>query len=192
MEVSKRLRIAAILVLCAATGSAALATATQISGSGQIQFAGPNGAPSGDPDLQWDATNKRLGIGTVTPATTLEVKGTVTAERYLYQSDARFKADIAPLADQLGRIAGLEPVAYSYKADPAHARRLGLIAQNVEAQFPEAVHTDAQGLKYVDYPALIAPLIEAVRELKAANEAQAEEIAALRAAMTATNAGGVQ
>jgi trimeric autotransporter adhesin len=44
-------------------------------------------------------------------------------------------------------------------------RELGVIAQEVEAVFPELVQTDASGMKRVNYQGLIAPLIEAVKEL---------------------------
>lgn len=183
METSGRLRIAAILVLCLATGGAAIATAARTDDGGLVQLSDRIGATTDDAVLRWDSDRKRLGIGTAAPATTLDVRGAVTAERYLYQSDARLKAGTAPLSGQLGKITALEPVSYSYRADPAHMRRLGLLAQNVEAEFPEAVHTDAQGVKYVDYPALIAPLIGAVRELEAANEDQARAIEAMRAVL---------
>jgi hypothetical protein len=42
---------------------------------------------------------------------------------------------------------------------------LGVIAQEVEKVFPELVTTDDQGRKQVEYSGLIAPLIEAVKEL---------------------------
>jgi endosialidase-like protein len=42
---------------------------------------------------------------------------------------------------------------------------LGVIAQEVEQVFPELVHTDDRGYKTVNYLGLIAPLIEAVKEL---------------------------
>jgi hypothetical protein len=42
---------------------------------------------------------------------------------------------------------------------------MGVIAQEVEKVFPELVMTDEQGLKRVEYGGLIAPLIEAVKEL---------------------------
>jgi hypothetical protein len=44
---------------------------------------------------------------------------------------------------------------------------LGVIAQEVEQVFPELVHTDPGGYKRVNYLGLIAPLIEAVKELDA-------------------------
>ena len=42
---------------------------------------------------------------------------------------------------------------------------MGVIAQDVEKVFPQLVSTDEQGRKQVDYSGLIAPLIEAVKEL---------------------------
>lgn len=43
----------------------------------------------------------------------------------------------------------------------------GVIAQEVEAVFPELVSTDERGFKTVSYGGLVAVLIEAVKELDA-------------------------
>jgi endosialidase-like protein len=51
---------------------------------------------------------------------------------------------------------------------PANAKEqpgMGVIAQEVEKVFPELVTTDEEGRKQVEYSGLIAPLIEAVKEL---------------------------
>jgi hypothetical protein len=48
-------------------------------------------------------------------------------------------------------------------------RQIGLIAQDVEKVFPEAVKNDSDGMKSVNYPVLVAPLIEAVKELHREN-----------------------
>ena len=42
---------------------------------------------------------------------------------------------------------------------------MGVVAQDVEAVFPELVTTDDRGLRKVDYAGLIAPVIEAIKEL---------------------------
>ncbi len=57
---------------------------------------------------------------------------------------------------------------------------MGVIAQEVEKVFPELVTTDEQGRKKVEYEGLIAPLIEAVKELDERVRALETEIAALR------------
>jgi trimeric autotransporter adhesin len=54
-----------------------------------------------------------------------------------------------------------EDVAADVKETPA----MGVLAQDVEAVFPELVTVDERGFKTVYYPGLIAPLIEAVKEL---------------------------
>lgn len=47
---------------------------------------------------------------------------------------------------------------------------IGVIAQNVETQFPEVVETGKDGYKSVAYQKLVAPLIEAVKALFAKSE----------------------
>jgi hypothetical protein len=42
---------------------------------------------------------------------------------------------------------------------------MGVIAQEVEQVFPELVQRDERGLRSVNYPGLVAVLIEAVKEL---------------------------
>jgi Chaperone of endosialidase len=52
-------------------------------------------------------------------------------------------------------------------ADGRSGSDLGVIAQEVEQVFPELVTTDEHGYKLVNYAGLIAPLIEALKELDA-------------------------
>jgi hypothetical protein len=84
-------------------------------------------------------------------------------------SDARLKKDVVTLSDTLdveealGRLRG---VAFAWDstnpkaASAGEGRDLGMIAQEVEAVFPEIVHTDKDGYKSLDYPKLVAFLIE--------------------------------
>ena len=71
-----------------------------------------------------------------------------------------------PVTPRLRRITG---VTWRWRDDaPAEAKRnpgIGVVAQDVEAVFPELVHTGPDGFKRVDYKGLIGPLIEAVKEL---------------------------
>ena len=57
---------------------------------------------------------------------------------------------------------------------------MGVIAQEVEKVFPELVTTDDQGRKKVEYEGLIAPLIEAVKELDERVRSLEAEVAAFR------------
>ena len=71
--------------------------------------------------------------------------------------------------DATRRIVALRGVTWQWRDDaPAEAKGqpgMGVIAQDVEQVFPALVVTDEQGRKQVDYTGLIAPLIEAVKEL---------------------------
>jgi len=76
-------------------------------------------------------------------------------------------------ADLLTRIKRIHGVTWEWRDDDAvRARGLtpgasaaGVIAQDVEAAFPELVVTDEEGYRSVDYNGLIGVLIEAVKEL---------------------------
>jgi hypothetical protein len=57
------------------------------------------------------------------------------------------------------------------KADEAKERKIGVIAQELEQEYPELVATDDLGMKSVTYANLTAVLIEAVKGLKAENDA---------------------
>lgn len=61
----------------------------------------------------------------------------------------------------------------------------GVIAQEVEAVFPELVVTTAEGVKRVNYTGLVGVVIEAVKELKAKNDALEKRVAELEKAQRA-------
>ena len=71
--------------------------------------------------------------------------------------------------DATRRIQALRGVTREWRDEaPADAKDqpgIGVIAQEVEKVFPELVETTPEGLKKVNYDGLIAPLIEAVKEL---------------------------
>ena len=101
-------------------------------------------------------------------------------------SDRRLKKDITPFAPMLDRVTALQPVHYFWRADQfpdrhfGNAKNYGLIAQDVEQVLPELVETDSDGYKAVDYSKLPLLTIQAVKELKAANDAQKAETDALK------------
>ena len=67
------------------------------------------------------------------------------------------------------KIGKLRGVTWEWRDDaPEEAKDqpgMGVIAQEVEKVWPDLVETGEDGLKRVDYNGLIAPLIEAVKEL---------------------------
>jgi hypothetical protein len=115
----------------------------------------------------------------LTSAGDLTILGTLAQS-----SDARLKTDVRRLERPLERLREVKGVTYA-RLDRGRERGadrdLGVLAQDVERAFPEAVRTDAAGMKSVAYANLIAPLVEAVKELDEERRQQAEKIRALEA-----------
>lgn len=83
-------------------------------------------------------------------------------------SDRRLKRDFNPLTSSLGKINTLKGYQYYWKdGQKDQSLQTGLIAQEVEASFPELVTTDGDGFKSVNYIGLIPHLIESIKDLKA-------------------------
>jgi hypothetical protein len=111
-----------------------------------------------------------VGIGTTTPSTLLHVNGVITATKIQGPSDSRFKKNIKPIENALEKITRLGGYTYDWKDASEFPNQtlgkghdIGVIAQEVEKQFPEAVSTNADGYKAVTYTALVPALIEAVK-----------------------------
>jgi trimeric autotransporter adhesin len=94
-------------------------------------------------------------------------------------SDRRLKENIAPLEGSLDKVLALQGVSYNLIANP-NMREIGLIAQDVQPIVPEIVQvynaaTDPEAtpqappepMLALDYPKLVALLIEAVKTLAA-------------------------
>lgn len=94
----------------------------------------------------------------------LNVSGSVRATSFIYDSDERLKANVNPIPYSLNKILGLEGVYFNWKNKSDSSRQVGLIAQDVEKVMPELVYTGPDGYKGVNYAAIVAPLIEAVKE----------------------------
>ena len=96
-------------------------------------------------------------------------------------SDARLKTDVQELTGVLGRLDALRGVSFVRHAPPSPGRpaagdgaagrtprrEIGVIAQEVEAVFPELVAADpGAGTKTVDYAGLTGVLLQAVKALR--------------------------
>ena len=82
-------------------------------------------------------------------------------------SDSRLKKNIKPIENVLPKLQQIDGVYFDWeqpKHDAQKRRQIGVIAQAVEAQFPELV-TGGDGYKSVAYGPLSAVLIEAVKQL---------------------------
>jgi hypothetical protein len=128
----------------------------------------------------------RVGIGTETPAYKLDVDGDIRCGVLHETSDRRLKTNVVPINGVLERVQQLRGVSFQWRKETelegaAAPRHLGVVAQEVEAVFPELVSGPEDGYKSVEYTKLTAVLIEAVKELQAENHELREEIEAIKA-----------
>jgi hypothetical protein len=107
-----------------------------------------------------------VGIGTTSPGYKLHVVGDIYASGDITAfSDIRLKENIVQLIGCLDKIDNMRGV--SFNRIDTGTKHIGLIAQEVESQFPELVATDQNtGLKSVNYGNVVAVLLECIRELK--------------------------
>lgn len=90
-------------------------------------------------------------------------------------SDARLKDIHGIYSKGLKEIISLKPVSFSYKAGnkpnlPTNVNYTGLIAQEVQDIFPEAVSPDGNGFLQLDLQPVNMALINAIKDLKAEND----------------------
>jgi hypothetical protein len=95
----------------------------------------------------------------------LHVDGDVIAFSSTITSDIALKENITTLPNALETINRLRGVSFDWKRED-RGSSIGVIAQEVEKVFPELIDEHAlNGMKTVNYSALIGVLIEAVKEL---------------------------
>jgi hypothetical protein len=161
-----------------------------LQGEGEITF-WTGHDPGGTTNLQERmiiAGDGNVGIRTPTPTEELDVVGDIAFTGVLRDiSDRRKKRDVRVLTDALDKIGRIDGVSFVMKEGDG-ATELGLIAQDVEAVYPELVATGPDGIKSLNYQGMIGPLVEAVKELDAANDAQDAAHAAEIARLEAENA----
>ena len=128
-----------------------------------------------------------LGINNATPNVELDVTGDIEYTGTITDvSDRRLKTDITPLNtdEMMAKIAQINTYKFRMKDDPKGRIEFGVMAQELEEQFPELVKTanDEMGTKSVNYVGLITPLIEVSKELKSENDTLRAELAEMKTA----------
>ena len=118
-----------------------------------------------------------VGAGITNPQSSLHVNGAIYATGDItayYTSDQRLKKNVVKIDDALEKVRWLNGVKFDWDKEaisnlvdvgPKPNNDIGLIAQDVEKVFPEAVTERADGYKAVDYSKLVPVLIEAIKEL---------------------------
>jgi hypothetical protein len=143
------------------------------SGSTYTFVAHPNGAPS---SAVYSVFSYNGGIiGSISQSGT-------TAVSYNTGSDRRLKQDIEPLA-ATDKLMAMNPVSYTWKADPDGPRSMGFIAQEMQEIMPDAVTTgnDEDSMMGMDYGRITPILVSALQDAHRKIEELAAEIAELRA-----------
>lgn len=119
-------------------------------------------------------------------STTIELLGeggTINATTVNQFSDRRLKSNINTQEGSLDKVKSLRGVTYEWKNDETNAQKIGFIAQEVEAVYPEVVETRQDGYKAVNYAVLVSALVEAIKELDAKVASLSAENAELKTAL---------
>ena len=98
------------------------------------------------------------------------------ANNLTINSDARLKSNIVSLGSTLSRLLLIDGKSYTMKANESISK-IGLLAQEVQAAFPELVKTanNSEGTLSVNYQGMIPVLLNAIKE----QQAQIKELKAL-------------
>lgn len=112
------------------------------------------------------------------PAQALVVNGNISAVALISSSDRRLKTDIRPI-EGLDLVLKMQGVRFRWAKN--QESDFGVIAQDIEQVLPDAVVTDPNtSLKSVKYQNMVAPLIEAIKELNEKVKLQSDENSNLR------------
>jgi len=127
--------------------------------------------------------NGNVGIGTTNPGSyKLYVNGSAYATGGWSSSDLRLKKNVEKLNGVIEKLKNINGVTFDWRTDEfpnkglPEGRQIGLIAQEVEKEFPELVNTDNEGYKAVSYEHFTAVLLEALKEQQKQIDKQQEEI----------------
>ena len=116
-------------------------------------------------NIYYAGSNLSLDGTTFNVSASPTFSGTVTASDFNSTSDERLKTNVETIANAGEKVAALRGVNYDWIANGE--KTMGVIAQEVEAVIPEVVATDDEGMKSVNYQAMVGLLIEAVKDLQA-------------------------
>lgn len=140
---------------------------------------------AGNGDRNGDSCSSR------SDALRLDESGNMTIAGSLTQnSDRRLKTDVEDLEAVLGSLKNIDPVRYRFEDEQSHptGEQLGVIAQEVQDEFPELVREGPGGMLSVAYPKLSAVLLKGMQQQQSQLEKQQaqierknEEMAKLRA-----------
>ncbi len=158
--------------LAAALGDDANYAASVTSAISAAQTAAQNYADANDANTTYTAGNGMTLSGTeFLMSGSYTGSFTATGDITAYSDDS-LKTNVQVIDGALGKVEAIRGVTFERIEDGSVST--GVIAQELKAVLPEAVHTDAEGVHSVAYGNITGLLIEAVKELSA----QVEELKA--------------
>jgi len=112
----------------------------------------------------------------------------------------RYKKNVTSIDNALNKVMQIDGVYYDLRSEDfpekkfSEEKQVGLIAQNLESQFPELVATDEDGYKSVAYDKLTPVLVEAIKEqqdlierLMKQNQNLSADVSAIKAEISRLN-----
>ncbi len=130
-------------------------------------------------------TDGECESGNFSNALRLERSGNMTIAGTLTEnSDRRLKTDIEPFGkDVLKSLQEIRPVRFQFKDERTHpsGQQIGLIAQEVQKEFPELVSEGDDGMLSLSYTKFSAVLLKGLQEQQTTIDQQEERIATLEA-----------
>jgi hypothetical protein len=144
-------------------------------GTGAFTDVTYSGALTGGTGSLTTLQSTSLGVGTAPSGTTGEIRATNNVTAF-YSSDRKFKTNIAPISNALSIVQAIGTKTFDWTEDylTSHGgedgyfiqkQDFGVIAQDVQAVFPQAVRTRADGSLAVDYEKLSTLAFQALIEL---------------------------
>jgi len=121
--------------------------------------------------------NVGIGINSLVPPEKLTVSGNVKVDGDIEytgscaaSSDLRYKKDVQVLENVLDKLDNIRGVRYLWRGDEfpeknfSSGPQVGIIAQEMEQEFPELVREDKDRYKSIDYSKFTAVLLQAIKE----------------------------
>lgn len=151
------------LIFCDGTNVRTVTSSTVVPGSDTQVIYNNSGAFAASSGLTWDGTT--LAASNISTGGTITATGAITSAAAVTAfSDRSLKRNIETIEDATSKVKAMRGV--TFEMINSGERSLGVIAQEVQAVFPEAVR-DNNGILSVAYGNLVGALIEAVKEMSA-------------------------
>ena len=143
----------------------ALSSLTSGNGYGIFYYQGSSGRDGADSiDFAFNTTTSATSALSIKTNGDMKLAGAFTAGgKITAYSDKRLKTNIRDIKNPLSGILKVKGVLYD-RLDNDSKDQIGFLAQDLEEIFPELVITGLDGIKSVNYQAMTAILVEAIKE----------------------------